>query len=248
MRAEAEALEKPSTRVGGGGMGNCCDGGAEKPWVTHGGRLKVCCSLNEAPTGGAIGCEGSGALAPADLLPAPADLLRGEMPRPPSGLKCVLGLAAMCGAGPPCLSTSSRSTSGMEAICSREYDRILTSCRTCATCVDGRARRSAGYQAGGWCMDWRAYLGFSHGTRSALGTLDHANQRPYAVAKILIRLVGHQVSAGNRTAGLGREGGSKGREDDGRIGRRRRFSSSRGRLRGRVERDYVWSESYMFFD
>ena len=149
-------------------MDKGCDGGAEKPWVTHGGRLKICCSLNEAPAGGAIGCGGSRALAPADLLPAPADLLRGEMPRPPSGLKCVLGLAAMCGAGPPCsacanfifctaparsLSTSSRSTSGMAAICSREYDRILTSCRTCATCVDGRARRSAGYQAGGWCMD-----------------------------------------------------------------------------------------------
>jgi hypothetical protein len=64
-----------------------CDGGAEKPWVTHGGRLKICCSLNEAPAGGAIGCGGSIALAPADLLPAPADLLRGEMPRPPSGLK-----------------------------------------------------------------------------------------------------------------------------------------------------------------
>lgn len=204
-------------------MDKGCDGGAEKPWVTHGGRLKICCSLNEAPAGGAIGCGGSRALAPADLLLAPADLLRGEMPRPPSGLKCVLGLAAMCGAGPPCsacanfifctaparsLSTSSRSTSGMAAICWREYDRILTSCRTCATCVDGRARRSVGYQAGGWCMDrgvWIAYLGFSHGTRSALGTLDHANQRPNTVAKILIRLVSHQVAAGNRTAGLGRE-------------------------------------------
>jgi hypothetical protein len=52
---------------------------------------------------------------------------------------------------------------------------------------------------------WIAYLGFSHGTRSALGTLDHANQRPNTVAKILIRLVSHQVAAGNRTGGLGRE-------------------------------------------
>ena len=52
---------------------------------------------------------------------------------------------------------------------------------------------------------WIAYLGFSHGTRSALGTLDHANQRPNTVAKIMIRLVSHQVAAGNRTGGLGRE-------------------------------------------